>query len=233
MINRKHMKLVISEVAVDEQSQFTASIVSNFGGEDHTPLEIAAAIKKFQNWGVTLDQIASRFVKSISWVSQHLRILQLSDEVLELMDPELPEDEQLTYSIAIELACLPKKLQFNAARIIMSREMKLAAARNFIRDEADKAGAPCVERRKRRPDDEYRVLSSFLKRVERDINLHSQRTQEFYDSMFSFRSQQDPMDSIMAATRIKEKMDLLSSKIRESVEKQKARYKSQKALRSA
>jgi ParB family chromosome partitioning protein len=218
MAGHSHMKVTVkdNEEIIDEFGQFKASVISNFGRADHTPIEIAEAIKRFQSWGQNLEQISKIFVKSIPWICQHLRILKLTPEVLEMMSPDLAEEEQLTYSVAVDIAGLPENHQLSVARIIIQKNMSLNVARSFIRDEIQRIGI-CTKKRKRSPHDDYRNLKNLTKRTDRELTIFSQKPQDFFDLLFLHRSEEDPINLGQTILKIEEHLNLLKEKINTSL----------------
>ena len=189
MAGVKLMKVHVVPVR-DTAEQYLISVVANFGRADHTPLEAANAIKFFRDQGMTYEQIAKIFARSVQWVGQYLKLLKLDASVQALMAPELPEDQQLGLSAALLLADVPADLQKPIADTIVGKRMKVDQARNFVRQRAEKMGFK-VGDPKRRPSDDYRVLRTFVWRLRRELEMLVEMPQSFFDTMLKFRDFDD------------------------------------------
>jgi len=193
----KKMRAIILTVK-DESEQFLISVVSNFGRVDHTPMETALAIQFFKDRGMTNEDIARIFVRSITWITQHLKVLQLDVEVMGMMSSELPEEKQLGFSAAILLADVPKADQRQFAEAIVGQRMKVNHARSFIRSRADKLGVK-VGDPNRTPGKDYRNFRSFIGRVKRESETFLEMPQSFFDKMFQHRDADD-CNAVIART---------------------------------
>jgi ParB family chromosome partitioning protein len=71
----------------NDQSAFEAALVENIQRADLSPLETARAYQRLvQEYSLTQEQVAKRVGKSRSAVANSMRLLQLPDEVLELIE---------------------------------------------------------------------------------------------------------------------------------------------------
>jgi len=200
------MKVIVTEVK-DVEEQFLISVVSNFGRDQHGPIEIASAIQRFRNNGMTVTQVAEVFARSDAWVYQHLKILQLDPEVQKMMSPEIPEDCRLVFSVALILADVPIDLQKKIADTIIGDKLKTVQARNFIRRRAEKMGFK-VGSPNRTPRDDYRNLTSFLGKLRRELEIFDEMPQSYFDKMFQFR---DDEDHVKVMTSIQKSIDMVQS----------------------
>jgi ParB family transcriptional regulator, chromosome partitioning protein len=179
----------------DKDEQFLISVVSNFGKEDHTPIDIAKAIQRFRDRGMSVVQISEIFAKSGVWIYQHLKILKLDLEVQKMMAPEIPENERLLFSTALTLSDLPLDMQKDVAKVILKKGLKTNQARNLIRCRAEKAGVT-VGDPNRTPRSDYRNFLSFIKRLARELEMLTNMQQGFFNKMFEFRQDDDRLKII-------------------------------------
>lgn len=181
----KTMKAIVLSVQ-DEEEQFTISVISNFGRVDHDVIETALAIKWFRDNNKTVTQIAKTFARSEPWVYQHLKILKLDQEVLNMMSPEIPEEDRLIFSTALLLADLPPDLQKKIAKTVVVKKLKHFQAKNIIRARAEKLGIKIGDP-ERSPNKDYNILRSFVGKVKRELEIFLSMPQTFFDKMFQFR----------------------------------------------
>jgi len=181
----KKMKAIVLSVQ-DEEEQFTISVISNFGRVDHDAVETALAIKRFRDNNKTVAQIAKTFARSEPWVYQHLKILKLDQEVLNMMSPEIPEEDRLIFSTALLLADLPPDLQKKIAKTVVGNKIKHLQAKNIIRSRAEKLGIKIGDP-DRAPNKDYNVLRSFVGKVKRELEVFLSMPQTFFDRMFQSR----------------------------------------------
>jgi ParB family chromosome partitioning protein len=212
------MKVIVTEVK-DVEEQFLISVVSNFGRAEHGPMEIANAIQRFRNNGMTVARIAEVFARSDAWVYQHLKVLQLDPEVQKMMSPEIPEDSRLTFSVALMLADVPIDLQKKIADTIIGDKLKLVQARNFIRRRAEKMGFK-VGSPNRTPRDDYRNLTRFLGKLRRELEIFTEMPQSFFDKMFQFRDDEDHAKVLASIQKSVEWSKSLLSAIEQAKKKQ-------------
>jgi ParB/RepB/Spo0J family partition protein len=183
------MKVIVTEVK-NVEDQFLTSVVANFGRAEHGPLEIANAIRRFRDNGMSVSQIAEVFARSDAWVYQHLKVFQLDPEVQKMMSPEIPENCRLLFSVALMLADVPMDLQKNIAEIILGGKLKLVQAKNLIRRRVEKLGFK-VGSPDRSPRKDYQNLRSFIGRLRRELGVFDEMPQTFFDKMFQFRDDED------------------------------------------
>lgn len=196
MAGKDRMKVIVREVE-DEDDQFLQSVMANFGTADHTPVEIAKAIGRFKSRGMTESEIADIFVKSQTWVNQHYKIMKLDPAVLQMMSPEIPDDQRLGFSIALMLADVPQDLQKKIAETILDDKLKVGQARNLVRRRAEKLGFK-VGSPNRTPREDYRNLRTFVGRIRRELEVFDDMPQGYFDKMFQFRGDED-RDKIVAS----------------------------------
>jgi ParB family chromosome partitioning protein len=183
------LRAVIRHVE-SEKKQHLHSAVSNFGREDHTPLEIAHALAKIRvDFGLTQAELGKYFGKSTGWAAQHLSLLKLHPEVQKLMSPELPESAQLSFSVALMLITWPVEEQVVMATKVVKSHWKLQRTRYEMRKKAQQLGFPESRgKRPRRPHSDYNILVSFLQRISEDAELLLDLKAKRFDEMFASRS---------------------------------------------
>lgn len=189
MADMPKMKVIILQIK-DIEEQFLISVVTNFGRAEHGPLEIAKAIQRFRNNGISITDTAKIFAKSQGWVNQHLKILQLDPEVQGMMSPEIPDENRLVFSVALMIADCPQDLQKMIAKQIVGSKMKMGQARNLIRKRAEKLGFRFGSP-DRSPRHDYRNLCSLLGKMKRELEIFDEMPQGFFDKMFQFRQEED------------------------------------------
>lgn len=189
MAGVKKMKAIVLSVQ-DEEEQFTISVISNFGRVDHDPIETALAIKRFRDGGKNVAQIAKTFARSEVWVYQYLKILKLDQEVLNMMSPEISEDKRLLFSTALLLTDLPFDLQKKIAKVVVGKRLKHLQAKTLIRAKAERLGIGIGDS-ERTPNKDYRVLRSFVVKMERELAVLLSMPQSFFDKMFQHRDDED------------------------------------------
>ncbi len=167
MINRVDMLAWVIKVN-DENDQFVTSVVSNFGREGHTVLEIAHAVKRIKDMGKTLGELTKIFGKSSTWVCQHLSILKLPQEVLELLGPETPEEKRLTFSTALLLTGIPEPHQAVLGKMISEMGLSMSQSRHMIAKTVHTQG---LKRSRNRPDREFQVLYGFVARANEHLEM--------------------------------------------------------------
>jgi ParB/RepB/Spo0J family partition protein len=159
-LNRR-MKVVV-EPAMDADERFVASVVANFSREDHTPLEIAAAIKRIrgsaelQKVSEHAEQnriIADKFGHSVSWLHEYDALNDLIPEVQKLMDPAIVGSlHTLTHRAAAMISHLAPERQVQVADEIRRRQLNRDQAAVFVRRVVAEHGRSSVDRKIRTQD---------------------------------------------------------------------------------
>lgn len=168
IIKKATIRAIVAESA-GEAEMFKGSAICNFGREDHTDLEVAQALKRVKETEeITIQELADLFGRSVSWVMQHLTLLRLAPGVVKRLAAELPEAEQITYSVALEISKLPVEHQEPAAEHIVKRRLGLNAARLYVRKLTAQHGTSSGSSRKRKPSDQARSLRWFIRRTPDD-----------------------------------------------------------------
>ncbi|WP_198000337.1 ParB/RepB/Spo0J family partition protein [Gimesia alba] len=149
-----------------EADQYRRSVASNFGRADHTPLEIADAIKVLRADGMTIEKIADLFGRSVPWVCNYQSLQKLSDSVLKLLNhPE--KDKRLRVSHAFAIASLPKSEQIKVARDCVSQSMRPYQLSQRVRSTKVQLGIARPEDRD--SHDDWMVIVRFVDRTLGDL----------------------------------------------------------------
>lgn len=150
----------------DEAAQYVIAVLSNFNREEHTPLETCDAIVKMhEGLMMPMNAIAKMFGKSELWVNQRYGLRRLVPEVREMLDPELPEQEQLSIVAAIRISQKTPETQLRTARQVMRGEMHV----NQIRADALERGE-AVNVYQRTPAHQIELLASNAVAVRRLVD---------------------------------------------------------------
>ena len=196
---------------MDERDQFLESVILNLSHEPHTELEILRAILKIKkDFNLTIQQTADRLGHSVSWVVQYLSLQKLVPEVLEMMSPELPETERLTFSHALLIATLTPEVQCSVAKTVVQGRLKIKEVRFMV--------AQVVGRPRRSADwsprKEHQKFLHFLERTGRDLGLFLREPPDYFRKMFEYRP---PADLAMASAMARKVMTALAA-VRERLE---------------
>ena len=180
------LNAIVKEVK-DENDQFEDSIISNFGSEDHPPLEKAEALQNLKDrTGMTNEQIAEACGISYSYVWQLLTLIKLKSDVKAHLDPNLPKEKQLSVPTALRLASLPKYLQSELAEEILDRGMNQKEARFLISRKTHEKG---VIIKNRDPHRDYDIITGFVRRAMTDARLILEMPDALFEKMFESRTE--------------------------------------------
>lgn len=127
----KYLKAIVVKID-NKDEQFKQSIIANFCREGHTPTETAFSVKRLQDMGNTLAEIAKMCGKSSTWVVQYLSITKLCPEVLALLSHDIEEEDRLSFSTALLLVKVSPEFQLELAKVICNNHMTQFQARNLI-----------------------------------------------------------------------------------------------------
>ncbi len=181
------MMLAWVKTVKDAEEQFVSSVVGNFGRSGHTALEVAQAIDKIRKSkrmekyspGEQVARIAKIFARSEPWVYQHIAILRLHPEVQAMMAPTLPDEQRMSHSLGVFISSLHQDLQLEIAKEAVAKKMNLNQARVYARQAAEEVGVQAGRGRRRIPDDDFKILNSFIRRTKEGIeNLSSSTVQD-------------------------------------------------------
>ncbi len=219
----------IGEEVKDKTDQFIKSCVSNFARSGHTPLEIAYAIKRIMaETGKSAVEVGHLFGRSHACIYQHLSLLKLQPEVLELMNPSRPKNQRLGMSVAVHLVNLPPDLQVTTAQNIITRRLKLGQARQHINLVASRAGVS-VYRREPQPRDILRGLRRFMEHADVHFKPFSGMDTDAIAHLFEFRP--DPIAEIDRTTETLTAHIQQAQKLLQHLQRARQRYQSVKKRR--
>lgn len=206
------------------EEQFESAVAANFGRADHTPLEIARALKRLlDREGSSVPRVAKICARSDPWVYQHLSLLKLDPSVQERMAPRLSDEKRLTFSVAVQLVPFPPKLQKDILAEITKRGMRLNQARAFIRTTAAEQGFRQTRGRPRKPTDDYRVLKSFVARTLRDLEFLLMQPGQTFDAMLMRRLPGELNDLLGKIKSCREQLKLLGEEVKMNLVRRSAK----------
>lgn len=88
----EYVDIVIDVRLRNLSDEIIGQVVENLQRDDLMPLEIADAISRLETAGLDKSQIASRFGKSLAWISAHRSLQSLPGQVLELYSAGIVQD---------------------------------------------------------------------------------------------------------------------------------------------
>ncbi len=183
------LKAWVKTETMDTKQQFLESVIANFGREDHSELEILQAIIKVKgDFDLTLEQTAAYFGRSVGWVQQYLSLRKLEPKVLEMLSPEFPEGQRLTFSHALLLTSLKPELQVNIAQTVTQQGLKLKEAKYLVERHM---GSGNQRTQQLSPRKEYEKFLNFLQRTMVDLELLLKQPKKYFDDMFQYRVPED------------------------------------------
>lgn len=163
------MKAVI-EPYVDEATLFSKAFIDNLHREDMPPLDIAAGLKRLQEGGKTVEEIAKLYGRSVPYVYSYLALNGLDDRVKALMNPALEKRQRLGVTQAITLTKVPDaELQVTLAEEVVASNMSDGDLNIVMVQQAEERGVTLTHAPKKKRDakDQRRVLEAFLRNTER------------------------------------------------------------------
>lgn len=163
------MKAVI-EPYIDEATLFSKAFIDNLHREDMPPLDIAAGLKRLQEGGKTVEEIAKLYGRSVPYVYSYLALNGLDDRVKALMNPALEKRQRLGVTQAITLTKVPDaELQVTLAEEVVASNMSDGDLNIAMVQQAEERGVTLTHAPKKKRDatDQRRVLETFLRNTER------------------------------------------------------------------
>lgn len=205
--------------AAGNKKRFVASVVLNFGKEEHTAIEaMKAIIRLYDEFRYNTYQIADLLAKSQSWVYTRLQLRELHPELLIYLDPEKNDGkEKLSVSTAYDLVARvkDKKEQFIIAKQIIEAGMKTTVARFFIQNQCRKRGLEITRGKSgRKPSDDYVLLQNFIERTTQTLDSYLDMGEEQLIKLYKFRSIEDKNNTINVLESIKGRIEDLIDRIR-------------------
>jgi ParB family chromosome partitioning protein len=146
-----------------KDAQFIIGAISNFGHQEHEPLEVAKALDRTKNaLKVSNEILAQMYSRSSQWVSNHLNLLKLTPSVQALMDPYIPEARRLKPACASLLIGLAEETQLDLAMKTVSNGWSRIQLHQTIRQLQRGGHIGKAETRPRRPNDDFRLVESAI-----------------------------------------------------------------------
>jgi ParB/RepB/Spo0J family partition protein len=165
-------KAIVIEVD-DEAAAFIIAAVANFNREGHTPTEVSDSIEAMRNLKIPMEEIAKMLGISLFWAIQMHGLQKLDPRVREMLHPELPKDQRLQISAAVQIAKIDQQHQHSLALRVLRSEVSLKG----LRDEAVKISrlsGTYVRTHKRAPARQWesaRSLTNWILRTSQDLEL--------------------------------------------------------------
>lgn len=131
---------------VDERETLVLALVENLVREDLSPLETARAYAALQDeFAMSISDIARSVGRSRPAVSNTLRLLELPDDVLELLEAGTITEG---HGRAL-LGCSDRLRTLRLARLTVERSLTVRALEALVREEEELASAPGAARRRK------------------------------------------------------------------------------------
>lgn len=202
LIDRKILAYVDENVT--EKNQYEHSVASNFGRQDHDPMEIVNAILRFRADGKKNDQIAQIFGKSVGWVNQYHSLHKLTPEVQQMMVPPDEDEEQengagddggsqlqvrrptLPFAVALLLVRLEASVQIETANKIIKQCMSTPAARRLVLNELRETGDS--GKRRTRPSEQWQALIQLAEQTKERFGVFMDMKGAEFDQVIRFAS---------------------------------------------
>ena len=104
----------------DKKKQHRLCFISDHFHEGYTKLETALALMQEKENGASVEELCKICGHSVAWVYQHLALNDLVPELKELLDPSLPREQQLSFSIGYRIARIPKDRQMEVYHRVLA-----------------------------------------------------------------------------------------------------------------
>jgi len=190
----KGIKYMIACVTdkTDPEEIFEDSVTVNNGREGHTTLEKAHAMQRLRKRR-SVEEIAKIFTCSTALVYQHMNLLKLPPQVLQLMEPSTPEERRIVFSVAVLFFRIPiPDEQIELALEISEKGLSVNQAKHLIEMRAAKLGFS-VKHPERRPSDDYNIFAQFWHRTCDQLHIFNEAGVDRYKKLFQFRKAGDHM----------------------------------------
>jgi hypothetical protein len=173
----------------------------------------------FKRISLTVLPVVSR-----SWVDQHLTLLKLDDKVFRALDPHVPEDQRLIFTIALLLAKVPHAQQKELLPQVRGNKIRYQQAKVIIENVANAHGIK-IRHLKRTPNRDLNMVVGFLERTQGMIEVLFGQTQDFFDNAFGSRNPDYLADILTKMDRTSEDWKVLRSSIAKAKAKADERAK--------
>jgi ParB family chromosome partitioning protein len=127
-------KIACHVVELDDRQMFEVSLIENIQRKSLTPLEEATAFKTYvsdNGWGSIAD-LASKIGKSTSYITKHIALLNLPDDVMEAI-----RNSSLKPSVAEELLSIrDSSKQSRLGSLIVKRHLSINNVRDLLKNDS-------------------------------------------------------------------------------------------------
>lgn len=152
--------------ADEDVIRFLVAGMTNLNRVGHSPLEMAHAIDRYLGFNMKMPEIASVLGISEVWGQQIHGLTKLTEEVAAMLSPDLPRNEQLPVTAAIQIAKTEPFLQIRIANQILTGKISLAGVRKAVIDSSARAGIS-VRTREVEPKKQWASLKNRLAQARR------------------------------------------------------------------
>lgn len=178
------------DVVNNEHHHFREAMLDNLMREDLVPVDEAAGYHRLyaeslqHTHRAKLMEIAGMVKKSVTHVENYVHLHSISAEVKLLLNPGLPRDERLSVTAAIDIvrSTSDPVLQLAIAKEAIARNLGIVEVRTLVQQKTGNYHA-LVERRARKPSDDYKTFAIGLGQMLRKVKqLSSMDIDDMYDS---------------------------------------------------
>jgi ParB family chromosome partitioning protein len=149
--------------ATDDAGALQDAVVENIARDDLSPVDEARAYATLiDDLAITQDELGRRIGRGRASIANHLRLLELPDDVLELLDRR-----ELSYAHGRALLLCDEQ---STRRDLARRAVAEGWSKRQLEDAARAAGAPRSRQRRSRIDADHQALASEL---EERVNRHT------------------------------------------------------------
>ena len=158
----------------DAKKQYAVSAIANFGRSQHTPLELAYAVRQLMSDnGWNIQQVSAALCLGEATIRYHLRLLKLAPEAQALMRVTVPEKQRLTIAHALLLVDYPLEFQVKVATELSEQGMAQSKANWHVRQQAVLSGVQANRsRRGRRPANDARTVFRGIQRIDTHLDQY-------------------------------------------------------------
>lgn len=128
--------------ADDEVVQYLISGIANFNRRGHTAIKTMKTIDRLVSFELPMKEIANLLGISESWAHQMYGLKKLELEVLALLNPKLPKEQQIPVLAAVQISKIEAKFQRGLAERVIRKDITLSRLRGEVVKVAQKEGSP-------------------------------------------------------------------------------------------
>lgn len=196
------------------------AFMENEHREEMCPVDKAAGLAELHRGGESISSLAKLMGYSDQMVRNYIAVDGLPEEVKALMDPNLPDTEQLKITIAIDLTHVSSpELQLELAKEAVERELGIFEARNLFAVRGG-VGAKGLIRagHERAPGKRYQMMTRFVGRTKSWITDFLHHGRDPIDDAFFHRDNEDEEREKLARklratiTKLQELLDYVENK---------------------